>query len=254
MWARLLSGRALWHLLLHPWDLLLYRSQLWEGAWAPGHCLVMDWLSHSIFSSKVMVVVRAFWWALLLPQQAGFLQKCLPSVLMGSCFAWSVQPELPLAAHPLSATGGFSKRTLCPLLMHLPILVHMVEIQATFLVCRPHNRDPRSLLYWFRVKLIGWQRCLPAGPNAEDHAGSLGRSFLLPPFSQSEWLERTSPAESGGGVVPPPFNMGICLETCQHPCNAPSLGLIKPQCLPAPWWPGFYPFYLHSVIQANCDN
>ena len=56
---------ALWHLLLCPQDLLLHWSQLWEGAWVPEHCLMMDQLNHSIFSSKVMVVVRAFWWASL---------------------------------------------------------------------------------------------------------------------------------------------------------------------------------------------
>ena len=59
--AGLLSGKALWCLLLSPWDLLLCQSQLWEGAWASGWSLVRDWLSHSIFSSKAMVVARALW-------------------------------------------------------------------------------------------------------------------------------------------------------------------------------------------------
>ena len=118
------------------------------------------------------------------------------------------------------------------LLMHLPILVHTSEIQAIFSVCRPDNRDPRSLLYWFGVQLIGWQRCPPAGPNVEGCAGGLSGSFILPPFSQSKQLEGTSPAEPGGSVAPPPPNMGIHLETCQHPCNTP---LINPQNLPTPW-------------------
>ena len=60
--ARLLSVRALWCLLLCPWDLLLCWSQLQEGAWASGWSLVMDQLSCSIFSSKVMEVARALQW------------------------------------------------------------------------------------------------------------------------------------------------------------------------------------------------
>ena len=65
VWAGLLSGRALWCLLLCPWDLLLHWSQLWEGVQASGWSLVRDWLRHSIFSSKVMVVARALQWASL---------------------------------------------------------------------------------------------------------------------------------------------------------------------------------------------
>ena len=154
----------------------------------------------------------------------------------------------PLAAHPLSTLGSFSKRKLCPPPTCLPVLVHRAEILATFSFCRPDNRDPRSLLYWFRVQLIGWQRHLPVDPNVEGHASRLSRSFIVPPLSKSEWPVGTSPAESGGSVAPPPPNMGIHLESCQHLCNAPFPGLIDPQCLLVPWWQGFYPFYLHSAI------
>ena len=63
--AGLLSGKALQCLLLHPWDLLLHQSQLWEVAQASGQSLVRDQLSCSIFSSKVMVVARALWSASL---------------------------------------------------------------------------------------------------------------------------------------------------------------------------------------------
>ena len=173
---------------------------------------------------------------------------------MGSCFMSSVCPEPPLVACPLSTSGSFSQRTLCPSLMHLSILVHMAEIWAIFSVCRPDNRDPRSLLLWFRVQLIRHWRCLPVGPNVEGHAGSLGGSFVPPPFFQSEQLEGKSPAESGGSVAPLPPIVGIYLETCQHPSNTPFLRLINPQHLPTPWWQGFYPFYLHSALGANCDN
>ena len=100
-----------------------------------------------------------------------------------------------MVACPLSALGGFSKRTLCPPLTHLPIPADTVEILATFSVCRPDNRDPRSLLYWVGVQLIRWQRCLSAGPNMEGHACGLGGSFVPPPFCQSEQPVRASPAE-----------------------------------------------------------
>ena len=145
---------------------------------------------------------------------------------MGFCFLLGGQP--PLAAHPLSTSGGFSKRTLYPLLTCLPVPVHTVAIWAIFSVCRPDDRDPRSLLYWFGVQLIRWQRHLPAGPNVESHAGSLGRSSVLPPFSQSEWLEGTSPAESGSSVAPLPSNVGIHLKTSQHPHDGPFLGWVNP--------------------------
>ena len=59
----LLSGKAWQHIWLHPQDLLLCQSQLWDGVWASGWPLVRDWLSHSIFSSRMMVVTRALWWA-----------------------------------------------------------------------------------------------------------------------------------------------------------------------------------------------
>ena len=92
------------------------------------------------------------------------------------------------------------------------------------------------------------------GPNVEGCAGGLSGSFILPPFSQSEQLEGTFPAESGGSVTPLPASADICLETYPCPCDAPFLGLTNPQHLPAPWQQGFYPFYLHSATQANCDN
>ena len=112
-WARLLSSRALWHLLLCPQDLFLHQSQLQEGAQAPGWSLVMDWLSCSIFSSKTMVVARAFQWASL--ASASWISVEGPPLSpCGSCFMSGVQPELPLVACPLSTSGSFSKRTLCP--------------------------------------------------------------------------------------------------------------------------------------------
>ena len=63
-WAGLISGRALWHHLLHLWDLLFHQSQLQEGVWAPWQSQVMDQLSCSISSSKA-VVAKAFWWVSL---------------------------------------------------------------------------------------------------------------------------------------------------------------------------------------------
>ena len=172
---------------------------------------------------------------------------------MGFCFTLVVQSEPPLVSCLLCASDSFSRMTLCPLLIYLPILVHMTEIWAIFLACRPDIGDPRSLLYWFGVQLIGWWRHRPVGPNAEGHASGL-RSFAPPPFSQSEQLEGTFPAESGGDVAPLPPRVDIHLETYPCPCNAPFLILINPLHLPTPWWQGFYHFYLHSAIQANCDN
>ena len=158
----------------------------------------------------------------------------LPSLLVGSCFVLGVWSEPPLAAHPLSTSGSFSRRTLCPSLICLPIPVHTAEIQAIFSACRPDNGDPRSLLYWFRVQLIRWQGHLPVGPNLEGCAGSLSGSFARPPFSWSEWLEGTFPAGSGGGVAPPPSRADICLETYPCPYDSPFLGSINPLHLPTP--------------------
>ena len=148
--------------------------------------------------------------------QLGSLDFCrnASSLPLGFSFMLDVQPELPLVAHPLSTSGDFSKRTLCPSLMCLPILVHVAEIQAIFSVCRPDNRDPKSLLYWFRVQLIRWWRSPPVGPNMEGCGSGLGRSLVMPPFSWSEWFEGTSPAESGGSVASLPPILGILPETC----------------------------------------
>ena len=92
------------------------------------------------------------WWlsrtssGLLSLWQAGLWPKCLLSLPVGLCFTSGGQ--LPLTVHTLSAPGSFSKRTLCPSLTHLPILVHIAKTWATFSVCRPDNRDLGSLPYW----------------------------------------------------------------------------------------------------------
>ena len=53
------------HLLVHPWDLLLWWSWLLEWAWHSSQPWVMDQLSHSISSSKAAAVARALQWASL---------------------------------------------------------------------------------------------------------------------------------------------------------------------------------------------
>ena len=62
-WARLLSGGPLQCHLLCPWDLLFLQSQLWKGTRVPWQSWVMEQLSHSISSSRAMVVAKALQWA-----------------------------------------------------------------------------------------------------------------------------------------------------------------------------------------------
>ena len=80
-----------------------------------------------------------------------------------------------------------------------------------------------------------------------------GHSFCLP-FSQSGQLGGTSPAESGGGVAPPPPSMSICLKTSQHPWDVPFPRWKNPQYPPAPSQQWFYPFYPHSAILVDYGN
>ena len=145
------------------------------------------------------------------------------------------QPEAPLAAHSLSASGGFSERTLYLLSIFLPVLVHMVGIWTTSPVCRPGNRDHQSPFYWYGALLIRWQRHLPLGPPVKGHVGSLGRSFVLPLFSPYEQPEGTFPVDSGGNVAPLHPNTGIHPGTCPHPYDIPFLIWIDPLHLPTPW-------------------
>ena len=55
------------------------------------------------------------------------------------------------------------------------------------------------------------------------HTGGLGRSFVLPLFFLSEWLGETFLGESGGGVAPPPLNVGTHPRISQHPYATPFL-------------------------------
>ena len=196
-----------------------------------------------------------WWWLpgpsrrLLLLWQAEFWPKCFTSLPMGFYFMLGEQLEPPLAAHPLSASGSFSRRTLHPLLICLPIPAHMVEIWAISSVCRLGDRDPWSLLYWCGAQLRRQQRHQPVGLNAEGHASGLSRSFIPPPFSLNEQLEETFPVESeGSGYV------GIHPGTHQCPHDAPSLRSTNPLHLPTPWWQGFYLSYPHNATLADCNN
>ena len=92
------------------------------------------------------------------------------------------------------------------------------------------------------------------GLSMEGHATGLGRSFVLPPFSMTEQCEETFPGESGGGVAPPPPNVGIHLGTYQCPYNAPSLGSTNPLYPPTPWWQGFYLSCPHNAALADFNN
>ena len=161
--------------------------------------------------------------------QLDFGQNAFPLSLWGSALHW-------VSSHPwqLVLSGSFSKRTLYPWLMYLPILVCMAEIWAIFSTYRPDDRDPRSLLYWCRVQLIRQQRHLPAGPVFEGLSAALGRSFALPLFSQSGQLGGTSPAELGGSVAPLPPSTDIHLRTSQCPCDIPFPRWINPRYPPAP--------------------
>ena len=72
-----LSGQTLWCLLFHPWDLLLWQSQLQGWAQMSSLPRVMDQLSLSIFS-KVAVVARALWWASLASARSLSVEVPLP--------------------------------------------------------------------------------------------------------------------------------------------------------------------------------
>ena len=132
--------------------------------------------------------------------------------------------------------------------------VHMVGMQAISSVCRLGNRDPCSLLYWYRAQLIRWQRHLPVGPNTGGYAGSLGRSFVLPPLSPNEQLKGTFPVESGGSVASLSPNVGIHPGTYQCPYDSPSLRSTNPLHFPTPWQWGFYLSYPYNATLADCDN
>ena len=173
---------------------------------------------------------------------------------MESCFVSGEQPELPFTAHPLSASGSFSERTLHLLSICLPVPVHLAEMQATSSDCRLGNRDHWSPLYWYGALLIRWQRCLAAGPTVEGQAGGLSRSFILPLFSPYERPKGTFPVESGVSVAPPHPNVGIHPGTCPHPYDMPFLVLIDPLHLPTPWQQGSYFSCLHNATLADHDN
>ena len=68
-------------------------------------------------------------------QQAPFQPKrpvsssMMSYLWMDKC-QWALAPYVPLAACSLSAVGGFSRSTPDPLLVHIPALVHTVDIPA----------------------------------------------------------------------------------------------------------------------------
>ena len=75
---------------------------------------------------------------------------------MGFCFVWRGCQQIqtfpvPLVVCPLSTSGHFSKRTLHHLPTHLPILVHMVWIQAVSWVHRLGSISFLFLLCWCGV-------------------------------------------------------------------------------------------------------
>ena len=73
------SGRALQHLQLHPWDLLLGQSQFWEWWQTSSPILVVDWLSLSMHSSSMVAAARACQWvSLALASSNSPKVSCLP--------------------------------------------------------------------------------------------------------------------------------------------------------------------------------
>ena len=73
------SGRALLHLWLHPWDLLLGQSWLWEWWQTSSHILLVDWLSLSMHPCSVAAATRACQWASLVPANSCSSEvSCLP--------------------------------------------------------------------------------------------------------------------------------------------------------------------------------
>ena len=99
-WAGLSSCKALWCLLPCPQDLLLCWSQLQEWAQASGWPLVMDQLSLSIFSSKVMVVARALWWASLIFAELTFSQSASSPPLWSLVLHWVSVSKFQLSPSP----------------------------------------------------------------------------------------------------------------------------------------------------------
>ena len=124
---------------------------------------------------------------------------------------------IPLAVHPLSTSGGFSKRTPHHSSTHTPILAHMAGMQVVSWVYRLGSIGFLFLLCWCGASWIIQWRHLPLGLDKEGHASSLSGSFIPPPFSQNKQHEGVFPGESGGDIAPPPPNMDIHPGTYQLP-------------------------------------
>ena len=92
------------------------------------------------------------------------------------------------------------------------------------------------------------------GPDAAGYVGSLGGSFVLPPFFLNELLGGTSPGELEGSATPPPPNADTNQRTFWHPYAIPFVRWTGPPYSPAPWWQGSSVCYLHTIAPANHDN
>ena len=79
--AGLSLGHTWWCLLFCPQDFCLQQSQLLEWVWGSNQPRVLDQLSHSISSSKVATVARAFHWASLALVRPLSAEVSLPPLL-----------------------------------------------------------------------------------------------------------------------------------------------------------------------------
>ena len=107
----------------------------------PGGPIVRDQFCHSIFSSRVMVVARALWWASLISASWGFSQSTSPLSLWSPVSCQVSSLSCPWQLILFLSQAVFPERTLHLLSICLPVPVHMVEIWATSSVCRLGNRD-----------------------------------------------------------------------------------------------------------------
>ena len=104
--ARQSSGHPWQCLLFYPQDLHLQQSLLWEWACALDWLLTRGWFNHSISSSKVAAIARAFWWASLtsvrlLPVAASLL-SLLGVLLLGGLTSVGLHSPAACGTSPLS--------------------------------------------------------------------------------------------------------------------------------------------------------
>ena len=167
--------------------------------------LMRGWLSHSISSSKVATVVRAFWWASL--TSARLLSTEAPlSPLLGVLLLegqTSAGLSFPVICDvlPLSCPWQSSKEATTS----STSFGSLEETLVASRVCILHNRGIWTPPYCSGALPAGWQIHPPWGPASAGHVSGLSRPYTLPPSALALRHAETSCAVSwgNGGYLPP---------------------------------------------------